>query len=130
RQALAIRLKALGEGHPHTAQSYGNLAANLNAQGKYAQAEPLHRKALAIRLKALGEGHPETALSYNNLAAPLHRQEKYAQAALPPIARRRQSGSRGWGRATRCPPMATPTSRPTWLRRGSSPSPTPSTARR
>ena len=44
-----VRRQALGEAHPDTATSYGNVAANLNAQGKYAAAEPLLRKALEIR---------------------------------------------------------------------------------
>ena len=35
RRALAIRLKALGEGHPHTATSYNNLARSLDRQGKH-----------------------------------------------------------------------------------------------
>ena len=34
RRALAIRLKALGEDHPDTANSYNNLAVTLGAQGK------------------------------------------------------------------------------------------------
>ena len=79
RRALAIRLKALGEGHPDTATSYNNLAVTLG-QGKYAEAEAMLRRALAIRLKALGEGHPDTANSYNNLAATLSAQGKYAEA--------------------------------------------------
>ena len=37
----------------------------LRAQGKYAEAEAMHRRALAICLKALGEGHPDTAISYS-----------------------------------------------------------------
>ena len=45
--------------------SYDNLAEALMGQGKYAEAEAMHRRALAIRLKALGEGHPDTARSYN-----------------------------------------------------------------
>ncbi len=80
RRALAIRLKALGEGHPDTATSYNNLAATLRDQGKYAEAEAMHRRALAICLKALGEGHPDTATSYNNLAVTLRAQGKYAEA--------------------------------------------------
>ncbi|MBI1916311.1 MAG: tetratricopeptide repeat protein, partial [Planctomycetes bacterium] len=53
--------EVLGEDHPHTAQSYDNIAANLNAQGKYAEAAPLLQKALDICRKALGEDHPDTA---------------------------------------------------------------------
>ena len=48
RRALAIMLKALGEDHPDTATSYNNLALTLYAQGKYAEAEAMHRRALAI----------------------------------------------------------------------------------
>ena len=70
----------LGEGHPDTATSYNNLAANLQAQGKYADAEPLFRTALEIRRRVLGEGHPDTAPGYNNLAANLHAQGKHAEA--------------------------------------------------
>src|SRR5262249_9094365 len=80
RRALAIRLKALGEGHPDTALSYNNLAATLHAQRKYAEAEPTLRPAPASQLKALGEGHPLTALSYHNLAWSLDRQRKYDEA--------------------------------------------------
>jgi tetratricopeptide (TPR) repeat protein len=80
RRALPIRLKALGEDHPHIAFSYNDLAVALNAQGKYAEAEALHRRALAIRLKAWGEGHPDTAQSYNNLAFILRTQGKHGEA--------------------------------------------------
>jgi CHAT domain-containing protein len=79
-KGLAIRLKELGEAHPDTAASYHNLASTLGFQGKYAEAEALHRTALAIRLKALGEAHSDTARSYNNLAYILRYQGKYAEA--------------------------------------------------
>jgi CHAT domain-containing protein/Tfp pilus assembly protein PilF len=80
RRALAIQLKALGEGHPETATSYNNLAETLHDQGKPAEAEAMHRRALWIQLKAHGEGHPETATSYNNLAETLASQGKSAEA--------------------------------------------------
>ena len=35
------------------------MAANLNAQGKYAQAQPLYEKALEIRRRLLTDDHPE-----------------------------------------------------------------------
>ncbi len=56
------------------------MAANLNAQGKYAQAQPLLEKALEIRRRLLTDDHPDTAFSYNNVAANLNAQGKYAQA--------------------------------------------------
>jgi tetratricopeptide (TPR) repeat protein len=80
-QILAICRKVLGEEHPDTANSYNNVAYNLNAQGKYAEAAEGYRKALAIRRKVLGEEHPDTALSYNNLAVNLSAQGKYAEGA-------------------------------------------------
>ncbi|MBI3466003.1 MAG: CHAT domain-containing protein, partial [Planctomycetes bacterium] len=70
------------EEHPDTATSYNNVAANLNAQGKYAEAAPLVRKALEIWQRVLGEAHPDTARSYHNVAANLNAQGKYAEAEL------------------------------------------------
>jgi CHAT domain-containing protein/tetratricopeptide (TPR) repeat protein len=80
QEALDIRRKALGEDHPDTAESYSNLAANLDAQGKYAEAQPLCQQALDIRRKALGEDHPHTGSSYNNLAYNLKTQGRYGEA--------------------------------------------------
>ncbi len=56
------------------------MAVNLNAQGKYAQAQPLYEKALEIRRRLLTDDHPDTAVSYNNVAVNLNAQGKYAQA--------------------------------------------------
>ncbi len=61
-------------------QSYNSVAFNLNAQGKYAQAQPLYEKALEIRRRLLTDHHPDTAESYNNVAMNLNSQGKYAQA--------------------------------------------------
>ncbi len=44
-----IREKALGTEHSRVGQSLTNLAGLYRAQGKYAEAEPLHKRALAIR---------------------------------------------------------------------------------
>jgi CHAT domain-containing protein/tetratricopeptide (TPR) repeat protein len=80
RQALAIRIKVLGEEHPDTATSYNKLAGNLNVQGQHAEAQALCEKALAIWRKVLGEEHPDTAACYSNLAANLFGQSKPAEA--------------------------------------------------
>src|SRR5262249_16927854 len=80
RRALAIVIKALGEGHRDTATSYNNLAVALREQGKYAEVEAMHRRALAIFLKALGEGHPWPATGYSNLAYALELQGKHDEA--------------------------------------------------
>jgi tetratricopeptide (TPR) repeat protein len=70
----------LGEDHPGTAASYNNLAVNLNAQGRYGDAQPLLQKALDIRLKALGPDHHDTAFSYGVLARNLNAQGRYGDA--------------------------------------------------
>ena len=40
----------------------------MRAQGKYGEAEGLHKRALAIREQALGANHPDVALTLANLA--------------------------------------------------------------
>ena len=71
RDASGFLAENLGEDHPDTAQSYNNIATNLNAQGRYDEAEPLYKKALEICERELGEDHPDTATSYNNVASNL-----------------------------------------------------------
>ena len=61
KRALAISEKALGPEHPDVATSLNNLALLYQAQGRYAEAEPLHKRALAISEKALGPEHPDVA---------------------------------------------------------------------
>ena len=56
------------------------VAFNLDAQGRYAEADPLYRKALDIHRAALGENHPDTATSYSNVASNLNAQGRYAEA--------------------------------------------------
>ncbi len=53
----------------------------LDAQGKYAEAQPLLQKALAIFRKVEGEEPPDAAISHGNLASNLHSQGKHAEAA-------------------------------------------------
>jgi len=61
-------------------QSMMKQARTLNAQGKYAAAQPLVEKALEIRRRLLTDDHPDTATSYNNLAGNLNDQGEYAAA--------------------------------------------------
>jgi len=68
QRALEIRLKVLEEGHPEVAQSYLNLAINLNQHGRYTDAEKAFRNALHISLKSLGEDDAVTAVCYIGLA--------------------------------------------------------------
>jgi tetratricopeptide (TPR) repeat protein len=70
----------LGKEHPDTLTSMNNLASVLSNQGKYEQAEEMHRQALRLRETVLGKEHPSTLTSMNNLASVLSDQGKYEQA--------------------------------------------------
>ena len=85
--ARAIREKALGPEHPDVAASRNNLAELYQAQGRYAEAEPLYRRSLAIWEKALGPEHPHVATGLNNLTVLYRAQGRYAEAE--PLFRRR-----------------------------------------
>ena len=50
------------------------------AQGRYAEAEPLHKRSLAILEKALGPEHPNVATSLENYAALLRETGRTAEA--------------------------------------------------
>jgi tetratricopeptide (TPR) repeat protein len=78
--ALAIREKVLGPGHPDTGMSLNALALLLRRQGNFAAARPLFERALAIDEKVLGPEHPYTATSLNNLAGLLKEQGDLAAA--------------------------------------------------
>ena len=49
-------------------------------QGRYADAEPLHKRALAIREKAFGPEHPNVAQGLANYAALLRETGRTAEA--------------------------------------------------
>ena len=53
-RAIAIGETALGPEHPDLAVWLNNLALLYQTQGRYAEAEPLHKRSLAIQEKALG----------------------------------------------------------------------------
>jgi pentatricopeptide repeat protein len=57
-----------------------NLALVLARQGKYDEAEEMHRRMLELRGRVLGKEHPDTLTSMNNLALVLASQGKYNEA--------------------------------------------------
>src|SRR5205823_5657693 len=81
RQVLELRREVQGPEHPHTANSYHNLARNLARQGKYAEAEQFERQALAVWRQRLGPSHALTNQGGHNLAVYLHAQGHYDKAA-------------------------------------------------
>ena len=86
-EAEKARLLALKEAEnfgpedPRLATSLNDLAVLYHAQGKYAEAEPLHKRALAIREKALGPEHSDVATSLENYAALLRKMNRDAEAS-------------------------------------------------
>ena len=60
--------------------SLDNLAMLYQAQGKYAEAEPLYERSLAMTEKTLGPEHPEVAQILNNLASLYQAWGKHAEA--------------------------------------------------
>ena len=66
-EALAMRRKVLGEGHPDTAVTHSELGRVLFDQGRLGEAEAHFRAALAIRRQALGPADHETATSLSDL---------------------------------------------------------------
>ena len=79
-QDLLELAKRDGEDTLAYARAANEVASNLNAQGRYAEAEPLYRKGLEISERVLGPDHPSTAASYNNVAYNLNAQGRYAEA--------------------------------------------------
>jgi eukaryotic-like serine/threonine-protein kinase len=66
-EALAMRRKILGEGHPEVAVSHSELGRALSDLGLLGEAEAHFRSALAIRRKALGPADHETGTSMSDL---------------------------------------------------------------
>jgi tetratricopeptide (TPR) repeat protein len=71
-----------GEKNPSTLASMNNLARVLGGQGKYEEAETMHRQILELREKVLGKEHPHTLTSMNNLGGVLAYQGKYEEAEV------------------------------------------------
>ena len=63
------------------AKSLHNLALLYNAQGNYAEAEPLLQRSLTILERALGPEHPDVAQSLENYAALLRKTGRADEAA-------------------------------------------------
>ena len=60
RQALEVQRRVLGEEHPSTLLSMGDLALLYRNWGRFDKTEPLLVKVLELNIRVLGEDHPET----------------------------------------------------------------------
>ena len=91
-RALQTRRSLLGDDHPDTLMSIGNMGFLLQAQGKLTEAEPLLREALEGKRSLLGDDHPDTLGSINNMGLLLDSQGKLAEAE--PFYREALDGNR------------------------------------
>ncbi|MCK6374218.1 MAG: toll/interleukin-1 receptor domain-containing protein, partial [Zoogloea sp.] len=73
-QQRDVRKRLLGDEHPDTLTSMGNLATTLREQGDLPDARRLEEAALELSKRVLGEAHPATLRSMNNLAVTLRNQ--------------------------------------------------------
>ena len=70
----------LGEEHPDTLISMGNLASTYMNQGRWKEAEELQAQELEICSRVLGEEHPDTLTSMGNLASTYMNQGRWKEA--------------------------------------------------
>ena len=93
REVLEGRSRLLGQDHQNTLnrgniraehqsilRTRSNLATVLQDQGKWQEAEEMHREVLQVRIRVLGADYPETLDSRNNLANVLGDQGKRQEA--------------------------------------------------
>jgi tetratricopeptide (TPR) repeat protein len=81
RMFLFTRIsQRFGIEHPETLASMSNLALVLGSQGKYEEAEEMHRRELTLSEKVQGTENSDTLTSMNNLGLVLDSQGKYEEA--------------------------------------------------
>ena len=68
RGAVSVVEEILGDEHPDSLASRGNLAGAYESAGRLGEAIPLYEQVLADRVRVLGDDHPQTLTSRNNLA--------------------------------------------------------------
>ncbi|QRV95357.1 nephrocystin-3 protein [Ceratobasidium sp. AG-Ba] len=80
KQVLEARKRELGESHPDTLTSMGNLASTYSNQGRWGEAEALEVQVLEVRRRDLGERHPDTLGIMNNLGSTYSKQGRWGEA--------------------------------------------------
>ena len=67
-QVIDTSARVLGEEHPDTLTSIGNLASTYWDQSRWKEAESLFVQVIETRKRVLGEEHPDTLTSIGSLA--------------------------------------------------------------
>lgn len=77
---MALALAKRMQERRYIAASLNHLGIMLDVQGKYEEAEAMHRRALSIMETMLRSDHPDIASVLNNLGSALENQGKYEEA--------------------------------------------------
>ncbi|KAJ7209090.1 P-loop containing nucleoside triphosphate hydrolase protein [Mycena rebaudengoi] len=77
---MEMRKRVLGEEHPDTLTSMGNLASTYRSQGRWKDAEALEVVVMEMRKRVLGEEHPDTLTSMGSLASTYWNQGRWKDA--------------------------------------------------
>jgi tetratricopeptide (TPR) repeat protein len=80
RKAFEQRKKVLGEHHPNTLMTRGNVGLVMGLQGRWTEAEKINREVFTQMKEVLGEKHPDTLTSNGNLALSVLGQGRYTEA--------------------------------------------------
>jgi Tetratricopeptide repeat len=79
-EAVRLAMVVLGEEHPNTLTSMGDLALTYGNQGRWKEAESLGVRVMEMRKRVLGEEHPDTLTSMGNLASTFWNQGRWKEA--------------------------------------------------
>jgi tetratricopeptide (TPR) repeat protein len=79
-QVMQATKRVLGDEHPDTLLSMGNLASTYRNQGRWKEAEELQVQVMQATKRVLGDEHPDTLTSMGNLASTYSDQERWKEA--------------------------------------------------
>src|SRR5882672_10773415 len=77
---METKKRMLGEEHPHSLTSMGNLASTYRNQGRWKEAEELAVLVMETSKRVLGEEHPSSLTSMANLASSYSKQGRWKEA--------------------------------------------------
>ncbi|OSS52724.1 hypothetical protein B5807_02787 [Epicoccum nigrum] len=79
-QVIETTKRVLGDEHPDTLLSIGNLASTYSNQGRWSEAEKLNVQVMETTKRVLGDEHPDTLSSMANLASTYWNQGRWNEA--------------------------------------------------
>jgi tetratricopeptide (TPR) repeat protein len=79
-QVMETSVRVLGEEHPVTLASIGNLASAYRNQGRWKEAEELEVRVIETMLRVAGVEHPYTLTGMNNLTSTYSKQGRWREA--------------------------------------------------